>query len=169
MMDSDALADSSFPCFLVPYLGVASSTATTAAATAAAPIATAISTSATVATMPTAVTTMTAPIMATRVMPASVMAAINRMTGVMMMGFATGTSSDGIVGRGPISPIERHEINIMLRIDLPPARICLGLFFWFQPWRVINVTTENSLAIFSVPSGVEDMLMPELVHFGRRR
>jgi len=169
MMDSDALADSSFPCFLVPYLGVASSTATTAAATAAAPIATAISTSATVATMPTAVTTMTAPIMATRVMPASVMAAISRMTGVMMMGFATVTSSDGIVGRGHISPIERHEINIMLRIDLPPARICLGLFFWFQPWRVINVTAENSLAIFSVPSGVEDMLMPELVHFGRRR
>jgi len=169
MMDSDALADSSFPCFLVPYLGVAYSTATTAAATAAAPIATAISTSATVATMPTAVTTMTAPIMATRVMPASVMAAISRMTGVMMMGFATVTSSDGIVGRGPISPIERHEINIMVRIDLPPARICLGLFFWFQPWRVINVTAENSLAIFSVPSGVEDMLMPELVHFGRRR
>ena len=164
-MDSDALADSSFPGFLVPYLGVASSTATTAAATAA----TAISTSATVATMPTAVTTLTAPIMATRVMPASVMAAITRMTGVMMMGFATVTSSDGVVGRGPISPIERHEINITLRIDPPPARICLGLFFWFQPWRVINVTAENSLAILSVPSGVEDMLMPELVHFGRRR
>ena len=57
----------------------------------------------------------------------------------------------------------------MFRIDLPSAHICLRLLFWSETRRVINVVAENHLAIFTVLSGIEDVLMPELVHFRRRR
>jgi hypothetical protein len=71
--------------------------------------------------------------------------------------------------RTAISQIEIHEINVVFRIDLPSARICLGLLFRTETWRVIHVASENLLAILAVPSGIEDVLMPELVHFRRRR
>ncbi len=65
--------------------------------------------------------------------------------------------------------MERHGVDVVFRIDPPSSLVCLRLFFRTETWRVIHIVAENLLAILAIPSGIEDVLMPELVHVKRRR
>jgi hypothetical protein len=95
-------------------------------------------------------------------MATTVLAAFGGKAAVRMMGRVA-------CFRTAISRIEIHQVNVVFRIDLPSACICLGLLFRVETWRVIHIVAENPLAILAILSGIEDVLMPEFVHFKRRR
>jgi hypothetical protein len=69
-----------------------------------------------------------------------------------------------------ISRVKLDSVDAVIRIDLSPPRICLGLLFRTKAGRVIDIPTEDLVAILAVFFRTEDVLVPELVYFeGRRR
>jgi hypothetical protein len=97
------------------------------------------------------------------------------MTGMEVMIVAAGvatptTDKPSIVIRlARTLPIERCRVNVVVCIDLFPPYVGLALVFSGEPGRVVHIVAKNRIAILAVLPGIQNMLVPELVHFLRWR
>jgi hypothetical protein len=64
--------------------------------------------------------------------------------------------------------IERNVINFVLCVNFAPPCVGLALQFGIQSRSVVQIVTENFIAIFAVFPRIQDMLMPELIYLLRR-
>src|SRR5437899_3955429 len=101
-----------------------------------------------------------------------------RMTGIMMtvgtmmtVSIAAPTAGKQATVTGPAGtlPIERYRVYVVVFVNLLAARIGLTLVFRRKARGVIHIVAGDSVTILAILPRIENVLMPELVHFLRWR
>jgi hypothetical protein len=70
-----------------------------------------------------------------------------------------------IIRTGGTSGIEEDGVNTIIRVNLTPPVVGFPLLVGRQRGRVIHIVAKDPFAIFAILARIEDMLVPELVHF----